>query len=304
MRRLATLALLPLVFTGASVTAQTPPAAATPPTSAPTIGGAHPVVSPDGTHIVYLSTGEGMPDLYVTSPNGTGTLRLTQSSEEESNPQWSPDGKQIWFGVTTDGASRIFAIGPDGNNRHQIGAVPGRTPTLSPSGKQVLYATGSWTEVKKTVSELDGSNAHPVADEIAVFWNAQWSPDGTQIAFTGKDGQGIPNVQVMSADGTDIRQVTHLPAAEGRAQVPAWSHDGKRLAFQVNQHDIRTAHIWILDLATGKTTKLGAHAEPYLDEVPSWFPDGKRIAFQSDRTGRMEVWVMRTDGSGQRQITH
>jgi len=35
----------------------------------------------------------------------------------------------------------------------------------------------------------------------------------------------------------------------------------------------------------------------------SWFPDEQRIAFQSDRSGRMEIWVMNADGSGATQVT-
>jgi TolB protein len=54
---------------------------------------------------------------------------------------------------------------------------------------------------------------------------------------------------------------------------------------------------------SGAATRLNPHASPYLDETPSWFPDGKRIAFQSDRSGRMEIWVMNTDGSGATQVT-
>jgi TolB protein len=61
--------------------------------------------------------------------------------------------------------------------------------------------------------------------------------------------------------------------------------------------------IWIVDVATGRSVKIGEHATPYLDELPSWFPDGKRIAFQSDRTGRWEIWLMNVDGSGARQLT-
>jgi Tol biopolymer transport system component len=37
--------------------------------------------------------------------------------------------------------------------------------------------------------------------------------------------------------------------------------------------------------------------------VPARFPDGKRIAYQSNRSGRMEVWVMNADGSDARQLT-
>jgi Tol biopolymer transport system component len=63
------------------------------------------------------------------------------------------------------------------------------------------------------------------------------------------------------------------------------------------------SHIWIIDAMTGDARKLVAHDQPYLDETPAWFSDGKRIAFQSNRTGKMEVWVMNVDGSSPRQIT-
>ena len=62
-------------------------------------------------------------------------------------------------------------------------------------------------------------------------------------------------------------------------------------------------NIWVIDLESGRATKLAEHRAAYQDEVPAWFPDAKRIVFQSNRTGRWEIWVMNADGSGARQIT-
>jgi len=59
----------------------------------------------------------------------------------------------------------------------------------------------------------------------------------------------------------------------------------------------------VIDVASGKAIKLAPHDRAYLDETPSWFPDGKHIAFQSDRTGRMEIWIMNDDGTNASQIT-
>jgi TolB protein len=108
---------------------------------------------------------------------------------------------------------------------------------------------------------------------------------------------------VMNADGTGRRQVSHFASGAGNAQWPVWSPDGNQLAIQVNQLQKKDAHIWILDVQTGDARKLAAHDQPYLDEAPCWFQDAKHIAFQSNWTGRIEVWVMNADGSGQRQIT-
>lgn len=268
----------------------------------PVIHGGYPSVSPDGSRLAFLSNRDGPTDLYVISTDGTGEAGLTRTPEEESPPDWTADGGEIRFAVFADAASRLYAIRPDGTGRRLLGSVPGRAATVSPDGKRVLYSVGSWTAVRLFVSDLDGSGARQLTDGSSVVWNTRWSPDGKRIAFTGRDADGVLHVYVMDSDGSNQRQLTHFPPGEGQAQVPDWSPDGRQLAVQTSGR-AHVGHVWIVDAEAGAARKLGAHSEPYVDEVPRWFPNGKRIAFQSDRTGRMEVWVMDSDGSGQRLLT-
>jgi TolB protein len=209
------------------------------------------------------------------------------------------------FSILTDDTSRLYAIDPKGKNQRELGSVPGRTPMLAPDGAHVAFMAGTWTATKLTVSQLDGSHPQEITDGSSIAWNNHWSPDGRLIAFTGRDAPGAElAVFVMNAEGTGVRQISHVPAKEGGAQWPVWSPDGRRLAVQVNSRTQKgSAHLWIVDVATGEAHKLAAHDAAYLDETPSWFPDGKRLAFQSNRTGRMEVWTMGADGTGARQVT-
>jgi TolB protein len=289
------LALL-LALTSAAIARQQAPRAVS--------NGELPVVSPDGKLIAFLSNRGGAQDLFIIAADGTGETQLTNTPEEEGAVAWTADGKHILFSVFAKDTSRIFSIDPDGKNQREIGSVPGRAPTLSPDGKKLVFMAGTWTATKLMVSAPDGSNAKQINDGSSIAWNNHWSPDGKRIAFTGRpDSTDGLAVFVMNSDGSKRRQVTHFAPAEGRAQWPVWSPDGRELAIQVNDLEAHSCHIWIVNAATGDARKLAAHSEPYLDETPSWFPDGKRIAFQSNRTGRMEVWLMNTDGSGQRQGT-
>ena len=266
------------------------------------IHGESPAVSPDGSAVAFLSDRDGATDVYVISADGTGEARLTRTPEAEGQPEWSADGKEIRFTVFANDASRIFAIGLDGRNPRLLGTVPGRALRLSPNGKRILYWTGTWTAMRMFAADLDGSSPKQLTDGTGVVWGARWSPDGQRIAFGDKDAQGVLHVFVMNADGSGRRQITRFGDSDGRAQMPAWSPDASKLAVQAGAKD-RPAHIWIVELANDATRKLAAHGERYDDEVPAWFPDGKRIAFQSNRTGRMEVWIMNADGSGARQLT-
>lgn len=269
----------------------------------PEIYSGYPTVSPDGKRIVFLSNRDGVDDLYLVGADGGGEERLTRTAEEEGHAAWSADGRQIRFAVFADDASRIDAIDADGKNERRLGSVPGRSATLSPDGTRVLYSRGSWTAVTLLSANLDGSQEKQLKEGAPVLWNVRWSPDGKQIAYTGQDAAGDNlAVWVMNADGSAPRQVTHIPREEGRAQVPAWSPDGRQLAIQTSSKE-HVGHLWIVDLATGAARKLAPHERLYVDEVPAWFPDGQRLAFQSDRSGRMEVWVMNEDGSEARQLT-
>jgi len=266
--------------------------------------GTEPAVSPDGSTIAFLSDRDGGTDVFIICADGTGERQLTHTGGEKGGLGWAADGKQILFSVFSNDSSHLYSVDLKGRNQRQIASVSGRSPTLSPDGKLVLYMAGTWTSTRLMVSGIDGSNIQQITNGESIAWNSHWSPSGKLIAFTGrKDPKGDLAIFVMNADGTHLRQVGRFAPGAGNAQWPVWSPDGRELAVQANRLQEKDAHIWIVDLQTGDARKLAAHSQPYLDETPYWFPDGKRIAFQSDRTGRMEVWVMNADGSGQSQIT-
>ena len=273
----------------------------------PVINGGLPSVSPRGDAIAFTSNRSGTFDVYVTSVDGSQLIRVTNDAANESVPSWTADDRVV-FSVWADNASTIYAASARSPQPMIIGKASGRQPVISPDGKKALYSTGQYPSLHIEESALDGTDVRRVSRTPASQFNAVYSPDQKQIAFARSDSTRQLQVWVMNADGSGERQLTRFSAEDGSPQWPAWSPDGSRLAIQSGRYNRDTpsessAHIWVIDVTSGNATKLNAHTAPYLDETPSWFPDGSRIAFQSDRSGRMEVWVMNHDGTGARQLT-
>jgi TolB protein len=272
----------------------------------PVINGGLPSVSPSGDAIAFVSNRDGDHDLYVTTPDGSELLRITRSAANESAPLWS--GSRLVFAVWADNKSTVYAASADAPQPTVIGTSTGRQPAISPDGKKLLFSKGQFPAMQLVESALDGSNERELTKTPSAQFNAVYSPDQKQIAFARSDSTRQLQIWVMNADGSGERQLTHFKTEDGSPQWPAWSPDGASIAIQSGRYNRQapsenTAHIWLIEVKTGAAKRLNPHDRPYLDETPSWFPDGKRIAFQSDRTGRMEVWVMNADGTGSVQVT-
>lgn len=131
------------------------------------------------------------------------------------------------------------------------------------------------------------------------------------LAFETKRGQlGDYEIFVMAPDGSRLTNLTNSWADDA---APAWSADGRRVAFvswrdtPLGKWNLGPGSIYLMnfDPATGigsnpfRLTRSGKR-----DGWPTWSPDGRRVAFESDRTGNLEIWAINVDGSGLTQLTN
>lgn len=124
------------------------------------------------------------------------------------------------------------------------------------------------------------------------------SPDGTQIAFTSNrsltDESADNEIYLMNMDGSGLTQVTDQfsgPPSGNAEFEPAWSPDGKKIAFR--RGNGVAAELYIIDLETKNETLLPGTGEGVkgFDGLPAWSPDGKTIAFRRGSGSGADIWL-------------
>ena len=186
--------------------------------------------SPDGRKLAFVSERSGSYNIYVMSVDGSEpTMQLTHDSEGAGAPSWSPDGRRIAFSSWRDGDGEIYVMDPDGTNMIQLtnSDADEYAPSWSPDGQKItftLYPRSIFDPDSEIfVMDADGTNTRQLTDNDTFEYFPAWSPDGGTIVFTSriatsswvKDNKDTyrqrynTNIYVMSADGSDIRQLTY-----------------------------------------------------------------------------------------------
>ncbi len=141
--------------------------------------------------------------------------------------------------------------------------------------------------------------AHQIADEIyekilgvrGAFW--------TRVAYVKADGLGQGTrykLIVADSDGYNEQVVVRSPEP---LLSPAWSPDGRRLAYVSFERGNST--IYVQDLTTGGREVVASFKG--INGAPSFSPDGKRLAMTLSKGGNPDIYVMDLASKGLTQVT-
>ena len=272
-----------------------------------------PIVSPDGSHLIYAST-QHRPtaDIYTKSIHGAVVTRLTDDPAQDVMPSISPDGSTIAFATDRNGSWDIFLMPVEGGNKIQITNESAHDlhPSWSPDGTKLVFSrlgqqTGRW---EMWVTDV-------ASDHGAQFIGFGLFPEWCPIASTGIDGadkilfqrsreRGDRAFSVWTIDftptpGTAGRE-TEIASGANQALInPTWSPDGQFVCFAavpysqswVNSTTARPdmSTIWMVSI--NGTNKVKLTDGTSVDLMPAWGRNNN-IFFVSNMDGQDHLWSM------------
>jgi serine/threonine-protein kinase len=270
-----------------------------------------PVFSPDGERIAFRSSRQGG-GLFVMGRTGEAVRRVSATG---FNPVWSPDGSRLAYAtehvgllpLNWEGRSELWSVVVADGQTRLIDGGDAVQPSWSPNGRWIAYTArmSDRTEMDIWLLPADGGEPTAVTSDVPTDWSPTWSPDGGYIYFSSDRG-GSMNLWRIPMDvdaGRPVGDPEPVTTPASFVAHPSVSADGRRVAYSsvLMTQNVEKA---TLDLDGGELVDplpLTTGSRQWSSPDPS--PDGSWVAFYSRDLPEGDLYVVRGDGSGLRQLT-
>jgi dipeptidyl aminopeptidase/acylaminoacyl peptidase len=288
-RRLALLALLPLLFAVSSEAVETHPFSVHDMLAMDRLS--DPRVSPDGGSVAFtvrttdLEANKGRTDVYLLDLATKSVRRLTTHEASDTSPRWAADGKSLYFLSTRSGSSQVYRLSLSGGEAEPVTKEPLDVENLevSPDGKLLLISMAvlpgkSPAETKQALDEKTKAKASGMLfDRLFVRHWDTWS-DGTRNHLFTIPLPGGPSRDLMRNMDADAPSRPF-----GGLEESTISPDGTTVVFAAR--DAGSAEAWstnfdlYLSPSNGSAPPVKLTVNPAWDTQPRFSPDGKTLAY-------------------------
>jgi Tol biopolymer transport system component/DNA-binding winged helix-turn-helix (wHTH) protein len=261
----------------------------------------NPAWSPDGTEISYFHADDDGAGIYVIPSIGGEPRRLITAPGLKGPHSWSPDGTSIAYAEAqglfvrelTTGQRRRLTVPP-------VSCCGDKAPVFSPDGRAVAFIRidAAYRE-DLYVMGIKGGEPRRLTRGLLRLQGFDWARDGQSlVCSSGRSGR----YSLWRVDGED-GSLAPVPTRGDWAVFPSIARRSDRMVYM--DLDLN-ANIWRMRRLDPPGS--GVSSEPLItstrvDLEAAYSPDSQLIAFTSNRSGSMELWVCRADGSGPLQLT-
>ncbi|HEX8100980.1 MAG TPA: hypothetical protein VF533_00065 [Solirubrobacteraceae bacterium] len=262
-----------------------------------------PTYSPDGRWIAFVSG----PRLAVMRADGRDVRVLPPLTASDGAPSWSPDGRRLAFEGRGEPEARreVYTVGADGAGLERVTSRGGFSPVWSARG-EIAYQRCPPRRTTKVcavrVVRPDGRHDRLVLRNAG---SPSWAPDGRRLAVervrrsVAPGDVTIDSFQVWTVwrDGHGARRLTR-----GGGYGPAWSPDGRRIAFgHAEEEDFP---LFIVTVRRDGTGRRVIASDPGFRSAftsrPDWQPLPARPAVPAKRLRVVVAGEVRTAALGHR----
>lgn len=250
----------------------------------------------DASRLLFIREHDGYLQVLVFDTSLHIAHRLTHASLDHYTARWSPDGSRIAYFAGT----QVMLMTPQGGETSLLVEQAHNCPDSacwSPDGTQLMLITrGSDSESQVVVVDVMTGTIHQMPTAPSYDGLMWWSPDANHFMVRAF-WNGYRSLQIVDAAHGETDMITRNPVLQNSER---WSPDGQRFAY-VQAGDIEQRDIYVGDIATGRISNI-SQSPGRADIMPVWSPDGQSIAHASGNADRAGLFVVNSDGTGERSL--